>query len=336
MLELSTMSVYALLLTGVLGVGVILMLARQRGILLQWLTAFPIWAGLFDGIFIVLIAYSAQGLLLVVSELPRFYQWTEFARILGGLAVHSGFAWAAARIAQALIRKRKAHIPDWRLPGLLWFGLYGLFTLLGIITFLVSEGRAPAELFVWTGATAAVLAFVMQQTLGDLFSGFSLTIERPFNIGDWIRLEDGTEGQVQDINWRATHLRKWDKTSYVIPNGQLAQQSFTNLGTSQKPFAPWYLVKVSGEHHPERVIDLLKKAVAGCNVPLPTPPPVVRLMSADSSPYTYMVWLHFADYPTMFMGREELYREIDAVFRSEGVAIAAEIHEVNYRISEAG
>lgn len=327
------MSVDALRLAGVLGLGVILMLARQRVILLRRLSAFPLWAGMFDGIFIVLIAYSVQGLLLVLIEFPRYNKWIDFVQMLGAFTVHLGFAWAAARIVQALIRKRKAHIPDWRLPGLLWFGLYGLFTLLGTIAFLVSEGRAPAELFVWTGATAAVLAFVMQQTLGDLFSGFSLTIERPFNIGDWIRLEDGTEGQVQDINWRATHLRKWDTTSYVIPNGQLAQQSFTNLGAIQQPFAPWYLVKVSGEHHPERVMGLLKKAVAGCNIPLPTPAPVVRLMSADSSPYTYMVWLHFADYPKMFEGREELYLEIDAVFRSEGVAIAADIHEVNYRMA---
>lgn len=298
---------------------------------MRWLSAFPLIAGLIDGAFFVLIAYSVQGLLLVLSAFPQLSAWSEAAKVSGGLAVHIGFAWALARIVQALVRRQKSDIPDWRLPGLLWVGLYGIFTLGGIVAFLVSEGRAPAELFVWTGATAAVLAFVMQQTLGDLFSGFSLTIERPFKIGDWVRLDDGTEGQVQDINWRATHLRKWDKTSYVIPNSQLARQSFTNLGASRHPFAPWYLVKVSGEHHPERVVELLKKAVAGCNVPLPSPEPIVRLMSADSTPYTYMVWLHFSDYPTMFAGREELYREIDSVFRAEGIAIAAEIHEVRYR-----
>jgi small-conductance mechanosensitive channel len=139
---------------------------------------------------------------------------------------------------------------------------------------------------------------------------------------------------VQDINWRATHLRKWDKTSFVIPNGQLAKQSFTNLRGARHPFAPWYTVNVSGDYHPDEVIELLRKAIEKCNIPLPAPAPVVRLMSADSTPYTYMVWLHFADYPTMFAGRDELYREIDSVLRAAGIDIAAEIHEVRYRKSE--
>lgn len=325
----------ALRLGVIIAVGVVWLLARQRNLVLRWLSGYPLIVGLSDAVFVVLIAYALQGLLLFVSELPRMAGWSITARMSSELVVHLGYAWALARVAEALLRRRKAHVPDWRPTGLTRIGLYGLFTLGGILTFLVAKGHAPTELFVWTGATAAVLAFLVQQTLGDLVSGFALTIERPFKIGDWLRLEDGTEGQVQDVNWRATHLRKWDKTSFIIPNGQLAQQSFTNLRGPRHPFAPWYLVKVSGEHPPSQVIELLQKAVAGCNIPLPAPAPVVRLMSADSSPYGYMVWLHFADYPTMFAGRDELYREIDSVLRSAGISIAADIHEVRYRRSEA-
>ena len=61
---------------------------------------------------------------------------------------------------------------------------------------------------------------------------------------------------------------------------------------------------------------------------MPTPAPVIRLMNAEKSPYEYMVWMHFEDYPTMFAGREELYRNIDNTLRAEGIAIAADIQEV--------
>lgn len=304
---------------------------RQRSIALSWISGYPLWAGLVDSVFIIVISYSLRGLLSLISAAPRLSDWSSIAVLTGSLVVYLGYAWGFARFCEAVLRRRRQHTPDWRLPKLAWAGLYGVFALFGIVSFLVGEGRAPAEFLVWTGASAAVLAFVMQQTLGDLFSGFALTIERPFKIGDWIRLEDGTEGQVQDVNWRATHLRKWDKTTFVIPNGQLAHQSFTNLHGMTNQYAPWYEVQISGEHEPQQVLELLTSAVEGCNIPLPAPSPVVRLMSANTTPYTYMIWLHFENYPSMFAGREELYREVDAVLRSKDIAVAADIHEVHYR-----
>ena len=330
-LNLSIIDTAALPLVVLLSAGVIWLLVRQRDLALRWISGYPILAGLHDGVFLVLIAYTTRGLLRLLSEAPRLESWSSIAVLTGTLAVHLGYAWAFARLSEAILRRRKRFDPDWRLPKLTWVGVYGVFSIFGIVSFLVAEGRAPTELFVWTGASAAVLAFVMQETLGDLFSGFALTIERPFKIGDWIRLEDGTEGQVLDINWRATHLRQWDKTSFIIPNGKLARQSFTNMQGTTARFAPWYLVQVSGEHEPQKVIELLKIAASRCSYALPAPAPVVRLMSADSSPYTYMVWLHFENYPTMFAGREELYSEVDLVLRDHGIAVAADIYEVRYK-----
>jgi hypothetical protein len=61
------------------------------------------------------------------------------------------------------------------------------------------------------------------------------------------------------------------------------------------------------------------------------PAPVVRLLDASSTPYTYMVWVQFSDYPMMFSGRGELYSRIDETLRGSGIEVSAEIHEVRYR-----
>lgn len=291
----------------------------------------PMIGALIECCIIVLMAHALHGLLYLVSTLPRFLDWAQTARLASALTLHIGYALAVARLFEGLLSRRRHHIPDWRLTRLSRIGIYGIFMLFGVVSFLVSSGQTPTELFVLTGATAALLAFIMQQTLGDLFSGFSLTIERPFEIGNWIRLNDGTEGQVQDINWRATHLRKWDNTILVVPNSKLAQESFTNLQSGENAFAPWYTVKVSGDHSPNKVIALLEQAVAGCTIPLSFPAPVVRLMDGAQTPYTYTVWVHFANYSTMFAGRGELYRAIDEILRSNGIEVAADIQEIRYR-----
>src|ERR1700751_4340138 len=69
-----------------------------------------------------------------------------------------------------------------------------------------------------SGIIAIVLGLALQSTLGDGFSGISLNIEKPFQIGDEILLEGGAEAQVIEINWRSTHLRNAANDLVVVPN----------------------------------------------------------------------------------------------------------------------
>jgi small-conductance mechanosensitive channel len=61
--------------------------------------------------------------------------------------------------------------------------------------------------------------------LGDLFSGISLSIEKPFKLGDQILLEGGVEGEVIKLNWRATHIRNGANDVVVIPNSAIAKNA---------------------------------------------------------------------------------------------------------------
>ena len=307
---------------------VIWLLGLQRGVIRRFFGRRQVARAVLEGLLMLAMAYAVRELFALLAQAPRLSDFHTFFKFVASIAIYIGYGGLIGRITEGVLFYRKARKPDWQLSKLARASIYGaaLFTTLSV--FLVRNDITPAEVYVWAGGAAAVFAFIMQQTLSDLFSGIALSMERPFKLGDWLRLDDGTEGQVIDINWRATHLRAWDKTTYVIPNAKLAQNSFTNLHGRNHPFAPWYGIKISGDHDPERVKSLLETAVQACTYPMPTPAPVVRLMYADQSPYQYMVWLHFEDYPTMFAGREELYRNVDATLRAEGIAIASDIQEV--------
>jgi CRP-like cAMP-binding protein len=58
---------------------------------------------------------------------------------------------------------------------------------------------------------------------------------------------------------------------------------------------------------------------------------VVRLTDASGIPYTYMVWVHLKNYPSMFRAREELYREIHRALQQAGIEIAPQIQELRTR-----
>lgn len=182
-------------------------------------------------------------------------------------------------------------------------------------------------MWVSTGLATALIGFALRQPLGDFFSGVALSMEKSFRLGDWLQLENGVIGQVIDINWRATWLRDWDNTTHIIPNAQLSAQDFKNYHGEYQYFKPWYYIKLPAEIDPRFVKELLIEAIYRCKSILKDPPPVVRLTDASTQPYTYMMWVCFPNYPAMFKGREELFREVHYVLERAGIHPATPIKE---------
>ena len=200
----------------------------------------------------------------------------ENVRFLAHLGAFLSIAWFFARLVELWILSRSRNDIGTHLLGLERGLLFGGVLFLGLIAFLAAKGYSITGLYVSTGAVAAVIAFAMQRTLGDLFSGIALSIEHPFRLGEWIELNNGCQGQVIDINWRATRLRAWDNATFVIPNGELASQGFKNLHGSDHRFSPWYEIKVPAEVDPRFAKALLLDAALNCKRVLKKPLPVVR------------------------------------------------------------
>lgn len=80
-----------------------------------------------------------------------------------------------------------------------------------------------------TGLGLGGLSFALaaQELLTNVFGGFVLVMEKPFEIGDWITTPD-TEGTVEDIALRATSIRTIDGALMVVPNSKLVSGTITN------------------------------------------------------------------------------------------------------------
>ena len=279
-------------------------------------------------------AYGAGWFAAEVLGILGFSKGERIAVQATELLIYLAIASGCARLIEVWLVAQNADGSDTKLSQLSRGALYGVSLVVALIVFFMVNDYEPTELYVSTGAIAALVAFAMQQTLGDLFSGISLSIEKPFKIGDWLRFNDGSEGEVTDINWRATRLRGWDNTTFIMPNGQLARQSFTNLHGPNHLYAPWYYIRISGEADPNQIKKLLETAARRCESVLSNPAPVARLTDGEKVPYTYMVWVHFRNYPEMFAGREELYTEIRAALLNADLQLASDIQEVRFRPME--
>ena len=95
-----------------------------------------------------------------------------------------------------------------------------LFMVIG--TVLLRE-----QLLTTSAVGAVVVGFALQDTLGNLFAGLAIQIEKPFRVGQWVQFGD-REGQVQEITWRATKLRTKAGQFLIVPNSVISKEPVLN------------------------------------------------------------------------------------------------------------
>ena len=79
-----------------------------------------------------------------------------------------------------------------------------------------------------TAIVSAVLAFAAQDVIKDILAGLMISLNRPFEVGNRIELEDGTFGVVEDITMRHVVLRGVDSLRIIVPNSKLNAMSLKN------------------------------------------------------------------------------------------------------------
>ncbi|MEX0605899.1 MAG: mechanosensitive ion channel family protein [Marinobacter sp.] len=88
-----------------------------------------------------------------------------------------------------------------------------------------SLGYSISGLLALGGMGGIAIGFAAKDLLANFFGGFVIHMDRPFKVGDWVRSPDrNIEGTVEQIGWRITTVRTFDKRPLYIPNS-----IFTNV-----------------------------------------------------------------------------------------------------------
>ncbi|TGT40388.1 mechanosensitive ion channel family protein [Mesorhizobium sp. M8A.F.Ca.ET.165.01.1.1] len=144
-------------------------------------------------------------------------------------------------------------------------------------------GAPIGTLAATSGVVAIIVGLALQNTLGDVFSGIALTLGRPFTLGDWIMLSDGTEGRVVETTWRSTHLLTGANNIVVLPNSVLAKLSMTNLSRPDERQQLTLAVRLAATHAPHVIEEAMHAALRNCQRIVKEPAPLVALKEIDAA-----------------------------------------------------
>lgn len=101
---------------------------------------------------------------------------------------------------------------------------------LGIVFVADVLGISPASLLAGLGLGGLALALAAQDTVKNLFGSVTIILDRPFEIGDDIKIGADITGTVEEVGFRSTRVRTYENTLITVPNGNLISATVDNLG----------------------------------------------------------------------------------------------------------
>jgi len=107
-----------------------------------------------------------------------------------------------------------------------------LATVIALI-FLADIFRWPLKsVLAGLGIGGLAIGFAARETLQNFFGSLTVILDRPFHIGDWVKIGD-VEGTVEDVGFRTTRIRTFYNSLITVPNMLLTTQVIDNLGARQ-------------------------------------------------------------------------------------------------------
>jgi branched-chain amino acid transport system substrate-binding protein len=179
-----------------------------------------------------------------------------------------------------------------------------------------------------SGIVAVVLGFALQTTLADVFTGIALNLERPFRVGDWIRVDRDTLGEVVEHNWRATRIRTRDGNHMILPNSALGKATLTNYNYPDDRYAIVVSIGLGYDLPPERACRALLAAALSCENVLTEPAPAAVVAEFGDSAIRYLVKCWLRDYSKEPLRRSEIAQHIWHYLQRSGIQIPFPHHDV--------
>lgn len=104
----------------------------------------------------------------------------------------------------------------------------------GVLLILQAFGVSISGVLAFGGIGGIAIGFAARDLLANFFGALMIFLDRPFSVGDWIRSPDREiEGTVEEIGWRLTRIRTFDKRPLYVPNAVFASLAVENPSRMQ-------------------------------------------------------------------------------------------------------
>ncbi|MBO8143116.1 MAG: mechanosensitive ion channel family protein [Thermodesulfobacterium sp.] len=185
------------------------------------------------------------------------------------------------------------------------------------------------------GIAGLAVGLALQDTLSNFFAGLYILISKKIKPGDYISLDSGIEGYVEDITWRNTTIRQLPNNIVIVPNSKLASSIITNYYLPEKELAVLVQVGVSYNSDLEKVervtIEVAKEVMKEVPGGVPNFEPFIRYHTFGDFSINFTVILRAQSYVDRYLVTHEFIKRLHKRYKEEGIEIPFPIRTVYLR-----
>jgi small-conductance mechanosensitive channel len=330
-----------ILLAGSITIGVVLELfftVRLKKILAQnnWLSGGQV-LNAFRGITVII--FIGIGIYLFVNNLPLETKMAGYFNKSLIIALILSATILVSRIAVAYLSS------DWDKERNEFQGTSIITNIarivifcLGFVIMLQALDISVAPILTALGVGGLAVALALQDTLSNLFAGIFVIASKKIYIGDYIKLQSGEEGFVEDISWRTITIKETSDTMIVVPNSKLSTAIFKNFDLPVKDLILPVQLMVSHDndlHLVEEVsIRVAKKLIEELPACIKTHVPVVRFHTYTEHGLQFLVTFRVREAIEQGLVRHEYIKELMKAFRENGIDVSE--RAITFRNKDSG
>ncbi len=203
--------------------------------------------------------------------------------------------------------------------------LRGVILVVGGLLVLDNLGIEIKPLLTALGVGSLAVALALQPTLSNLFAGLHITLAKPLRIGDFVELENGIQGFVVDIGWRATQLREPLNNLVIVPNARLVEMIAKNYAMPESQQTVLLQIGVGYGSDLEKVEAITREVAAEVvrSVPEAEPdwPPLVRFHTFGDSSVNFALVFRVKQFVDRGVVIHELVKRLKTRYDREGIQI---------------
>jgi small-conductance mechanosensitive channel len=250
-------------------------------------------------------------------------------RAVAAVAIFS-VTWALARFGAGAVRASTAGA----LQGVSLIAnvVRVVVYVLGLLIILRGLGVEITPMLTALGVGGLAVGLALQPTLANFFAGVRILAGGKLRPGDFVRLEDGTEGIIQDITWGQTTIRQPRNNLVLVPNARLAEATTINFSLPEPEFSVVVPVGVAYGSDLERVERVTLEVARQVQRDAPGAKrdfePLLRFTAFADSAVTFNVVLRAADWEQQTVVPHEFIKRLHARYAQEGIEIPFPVRTV--------
>jgi small-conductance mechanosensitive channel len=268
----------------------------------------------------------ASGLYILVHALPLSEGWDRTLSITMMMSVVLAIVIFVDRLTKGLLDFYEPTADFIRSSRNLVQGTMRVVILaLGIFIVLDSMGVSITPLIASLGVGSLAVALALQDTLSNFFAGIQVVIDKPLQVGHFVRLESGEEGFVEKVGLRSTWIRMLPNNVIVVPNAKLVSGQILNYHLPVPEMSVLVQVGVhydSDLEHVERVtVEVARETLSEIEGGVAEFEPFIRYRDFSDSSIDFTVILRTRDVVERYLIKHEFMKRLHKRYNEEGIVI---------------